>query len=88
MQRAISGYLDEIHDDYLFKDIEIKDSVGFAFVALLSIDRSIGAWNYLQSKQLSERESIKPLIRMLLWLRQEVEKTFPEARSFVWPPKL
>jgi hypothetical protein len=34
-----------------------------------------------------ERETIKPMIRMLIWIRMEVEKLFPNARDFVWPPK-
>lgn len=87
LQRALSGYFEEIEDPYLFEDFPIKDHDGSAFVVLLGIDRSLGAWNNLYGKLLSERESIKPLIRMLLWLRPEVEKLFPKARGFEWPPK-
>jgi len=86
IQRALSGYFEEIEDTYLFEDFPIKDHDGSAFVVLLGIDRSIGAWNNLYSKLHPERESIKPMIKMLLWLRPEVEKMFPKARTFVWPP--
>ena len=34
-----------------------------------------------------EKETIKPMIRMLIWMRMEVVKLFPNARNFVWPPK-
>jgi len=49
------------------------------------IDSSIGAWSYLRGKLTSEWETIKPMIRMLLWLKMEVEKEFPNAKNFVWP---
>lgn len=87
LQRAISGYLEEIEEPYLFEDFPIKDHDGSAFVVLLGIDRSIGAWNYLSGKILPERDSIKQMLRMLLWLRPEVEKMFPKARGFKWPPE-
>ncbi len=85
LQRALSGYFEEIEEPYLFEDFPIKDYDGSAFVVLMGIDRSIGAWNNLSSKVLPERDSIKPMLRMLLWLRPEVEKMFPKARTFVWP---
>ena len=88
LQRALSGYFEEIEDPYLFEDFPIKDHDGSALVVLMGVDRSIGAWNKIYKELPSERESIKPMIRMLLWLRPEVEKMFPKARSFEWPPKL
>ncbi len=87
LQRALSGYFEEIEEPYLFEDFPIKDYDGSAFVVLMGIARSIGAWNNLSSKVLPERDSIKPMLRMLLWLRPEVEKMFPKARAFVWPPE-
>ena len=82
LQRALTGYFEEIEDSYLFEDFPIKDSDGSAFVVLMGIDRSIGAWNFLYRRLLPEKESIRPMIEMLMWLKPEVEKIFPKARDF------
>jgi len=87
MQRALSGYFEELEEPEFYEDFNIKDSDGSAFVVLMGIDRSLGAWNYLYRELLPERESIKPMIRLLTWLRPEIEKIFPKARTFEWPPK-
>lgn len=86
INRAFSSSYEEEEDPELFKDIP-KDSDGSAMVALKGINSSIGAWNYLMSKLTSEKETIKPQIRMLLYLKMEMEKKFPGALDFVWPPK-
>jgi hypothetical protein len=80
--RALSARIDE-------REAEttdcLKDSDGSAKVALIGIDRSIGAWRLMQLS-LPEREgSIVPLILQLERLRQRIEKSFPEARDFVRP---
>ncbi len=85
-QRAFSSLYEEIEDPGLWKDFP-KDSDGSARVASMGIDSSIGAWNYLYKKLTSEKETIKPIIRMLLWMKMEIEKEFPNAKDFVWPPK-
>ena len=84
--RAYSSSYEEKENPKMFKGFP-KDSDGSALVVLKGIDSSIGAWNYLNKKLIPETETIKPIIRMLLWLRMEVEKEFPKARGFVWPPK-
>ena len=86
-QRAFSSLYEEQEDPGLWKDFP-KDSDGSARVVAMGIDSSIGAWNYLHKKLTSEKESIKPIIRMLLWMKMEIEKEFPDAKDFVWPPKL
>ncbi|NOX47130.1 MAG: hypothetical protein GXO89_09160 [Chlorobi bacterium] len=86
-QRAFSSLFEEKEDPGLWKDFP-KDSDGSARVASMGIDSSIGAWNYLNNKLTSEKETIKPIIRMLLWMKMEIEKEFPGAKDFVWPPKL
>ena len=83
--RAFTSYYEELDDGDLFEGIP-KDSDGSAMVALLGINRSIGAWSYLLRILTPEKESIKPIIRLLLWLKKEIEKHFPEAMNFVWPP--
>ena len=87
LQRALTGYFEEIEEPYLFEDHPVNDADGSAFVVLMGIDRSLGAWSYLYRKFLPERESIAPMIQMLRWLGPEVEKIFPKARDFEWPPK-
>jgi len=86
INRALTGIYEEEEDGDMFDGFP-KDSDGSAMVALTGIESSIGAWNYLRSKLTSERETITPIIRMLLWLKMEVEKVFPNAKDFVWPPK-
>jgi len=87
LNRALSSSYEEEEDRELFDGFP-KDSDGSAMVAINGINSSIGAWSYLRGKLLSERETIKPIIRMLLWLKMEVEKEFPNAKDFEWPPKL
>lgn len=86
-QRALTSYFEETENSYLFEEQPIKDSDGSMFVALTGINRSIAAWSYLHQTLEAERESIKPLIRLLFWLKPEIEKKFPKARNFIWPPK-
>ena len=86
INRALSSSYEEQEDGDMFEGFP-KDSDGSAMVVLMGIDSSIGAWNYLLGKLTKERETIKPMIRMLLWLRMEVEKEFPNAKDFVWPPQ-
>lgn len=85
--RALSSYYEEIADGDYFEGFP-KDSDGSAMVALMGIDRSIGAWSYLlRTLSPPEKETIKPMVRLLLWLKKELEKQFPEVMNFVWPPK-
>ena len=87
IKRALSSSYEEEEDGDMFEGFP-KDSEGSAMVALTGIDSSIGAWNYLRGKLTPERETIIPIIRMLLWLKMDVEKEFPNVKDFVWPPKL
>lgn len=62
-----------------------KDSDGAAKVALIGIERSIGAWHWLQTIIPAQAASIVPLILQLERLRVEVEREFPGAVVFVRP---
>lgn len=84
--RALSSFYEEEEDPEIFEGFP-QDSDGSAMVALKGIDSSIGAWNYLKQNLIPESETIKPMIRMLLWLKMEMEKLFPKAKDFIWPPK-
>ncbi|HHJ10940.1 MAG TPA: hypothetical protein ENK25_08620 [Bacteroidetes bacterium] len=85
VRRAFTSLYEEQDDPELYKGIQ-KDSDGSASVALMGIDRSLGAWNYLLHHLKPEKESIHPMIRALMWLKVEVEKEFPGALNFQWPP--
>ncbi len=87
IHRALTSLYEENEDKEIYEGFP-KDSDGSARVVLIGIDSSIGAWNYLLRKLDAERETIKPIISMLVWLRIETEKMFPNARSFAWPPNL
>jgi hypothetical protein len=62
-----------------------KDSDGSAKVALIGIDRSIGAWRIMQLSLSERAESIVPLILQLETLRNDLEVSFPQARDFLRP---
>jgi hypothetical protein len=80
--RALSGRREE--EDPEFADFP-KDSDGSAKVALIGIDRSMAAWRLMQLSLPERAASIVTLILQLERLRYRLEKTFPQARSFVRP---
>lgn len=84
--RALSSRSSEAEeiDDPDF-ELYLKDSDGSAKVALVGIDRSISAWRMMQLALPERAESIVSLILQLERLRQQVEKEFPDARSFIRP---
>jgi len=82
LMRAVRGELDEREED---ADGFPRDSEGSAKIALIGIDRSIGAWGTIYAADLLHDEKILRLIAYLDRLREEAEKTFPKARSFIRP---
>jgi len=62
-----------------------RDSDGSAKVALIAIDRSIGAWGELHRQLGGEADRIMGILVHLSKLRREIEARFPRARSFVRP---
>jgi hypothetical protein len=62
-----------------------KDGDGSAKVALIGIDRSIGAWGTLRNCLTSAGESIMSMLVNLDGLRSNIEARFPDARQFVRP---
>jgi len=84
LMRALQGREDEKDDPDLWEEFP-KDSDGSAKVALIGIDRSIAAWGKLRG-HFPERESeVLDILIHLDRLRKNVEKEFPEARSFIRP---
>lgn len=62
-----------------------KDSDGSVKVALIAMDRSIGAWLRMKEFFPGRTDSILTLLVHLDRLRRAAEKEFPEARAFVRP---
>ena len=82
LMRAVRGELDEREEDL---DEYPKDSEGSAKIALIAIDRSIGAWGTIYGLDSFQNEKILSFIAYLDRLREEIETTFPGARSFARP---
>jgi len=61
-----------------------KDSDGSVKVALIGIDRSMGAWGALET-HLGEDAGIRPILLHLERLRRSAEQAFPDARAFIRP---
>ena len=62
-----------------------SDADGSAKVAMIGIDRSIGAWNVLLSGFPAEEGALLNVLVCLERLRKAVEKEFPDARGFTRP---
>ena len=80
--RAIRGKTEEEEERC---DEFPSDSDGSAKIALIGIDRSIGAWAVIPRYNRLHTESVFEIISLLDLLRQAVEETFPGARSFIRP---
>ena len=86
LMRALDG--EELDDDSeTIEGLEEfpKDTDGSAKVALIGIDRSIGAWGTLRNQFPLANDSITSILLSLDELRSHVESQFPDARRFVRP---
>ena len=82
VMRAVRGKIEEEEDGC---DGFPSDSDGSAKIALIAIDRSIGAWAVIQHYISDCDNDVIDVIAFLDGLRQAVEETFPNARSFIRP---
>ncbi len=80
--RAVRG---KVEDDEEGHDEFPRDSDGSAKIALIAIDRSIAAWAVIRHYVTDGAKGVIDAIAFLDSLRQAVEKTFPNARSFIRP---
>jgi hypothetical protein len=62
-----------------------KDSDGSAKVALIGIDRSIGAWGIIRKEAPEQADEVLDILLHLDRLRRRIEKKFPDARGFIRP---
>jgi hypothetical protein len=75
VMRAVRGSLEGPGDD----------GDGSAKIAMIGIDRSIGAWGMIPRHNRFYQESVFEIISLLKLLKQAVKETFPGAKSFVRP---
>jgi hypothetical protein len=84
MARAIRGKIEEEEEGDRSGEFP-SDADGSAKIALIAIDRSISAWAVIFRHFKLYADSVFEIISFLGLLRQAVEETFPEARSFIRP---
>jgi hypothetical protein len=82
VMRAVRGRFDEEEEGC---DEFPSDSDGSAKIALIAMDRSIAAWAVIQQYITDGDQGVIDVITFLDSLRQAVEETFPNARSFIRP---
>jgi hypothetical protein len=82
LMRAVRGELEEREEGL---DEFARDSEGSAKIALIGIDRSIGAWGTIYAGDLLHDEKVLRYVAYLDRLREQVEETFPKARAFIRP---
>ena len=82
VMRAIRGKKEEDEEG---GDEFPNDSDGSAKIALIAIDRSIGAWAVISHHNHRYAEEALAMISFLDRLKQAIEQTFPTARSFLRP---
>jgi hypothetical protein len=83
LMRALTRFPD--YDDPDIIAAQQSDANGSAKIALVAIDRSIGAWGTLQQHFNNETDSILDILLHLDRLRRNTESTFPDARAFKRP---
>jgi len=80
---------DDEDEDFDYDAVVAKsarmDANGSAKVALIALDRSIGAWRTLQVLLKEKAETIMPMLMELDHLRRTAELRFPKARDFIRP---
>jgi hypothetical protein len=76
-----------LKDDSINGEDEISqnDANGSVNVALIGMDRSLGAWGSLREYFLEKTDSILDILLHLDGLRRRTEELFPQARSFKRP---
>ena len=82
LQRAVASRVERAHEG---NDGSPSDADGSAKIALVAIDRTVGAWASLRGHLSSEADAILDLLVQLERLRRAVEREFPAARAFQRP---
>jgi hypothetical protein len=82
VMRAVRGKIEEGEEGW---EEFPSDSDGSAKIGLIAIDRSIAAWAVVQHYITDGSQEVIDIIAFLDSLKQGVEETFPNARSFIRP---
>ncbi len=82
LMRAVMGKLEGFQDEL---DDMPKDYDGSAKVALIGIDRSVGAWGSMLKYFPEKENSILDILVLLEKLQKRIETFFPDARNFKRP---
>lgn len=82
-RRAISG-LESINEDY-WESPQQSDANGSAKITMITIERSLGAWEMLRKHWPEKTNEIIDLLVQLSRLRQEMVELFPDWKQFVRP---
>jgi hypothetical protein len=82
LQRAVAGRVDEAIEG---ADGFPSDADGSAKVALIAVDRSLGAWAKLREHLPAAEDEILDVLVQLARLRTVAEREFPRARAFQRP---
>lgn len=84
--RAISSRMEEDAGISQNPGEEARDSDGSVKVALIGIDRSIGAWGIIRNQiPCFNKNEIRIIMTHLIKLRRKIETAFPDARIFIRP---
>lgn len=79
--RALRGLADDDPAERTWR----ADHEGSAKVALLGTERSHEAWLQLAADQVVSWADAQDFVRELVWIRDEIDRIFPNARAFVRP---
>jgi len=82
VMRAVRGRIEEEEERC---DEFPRDSDGSAKIGLIAIDRSIAVWAVIEHYITDYDKEVMDVIAFLDGLRQAVEETFPNAKSFIRP---
>jgi len=83
IHRALSGRSED-REEWPDDDMT-SDADGSAKIALIAIDRSIGAWGALNNEFPEQQDETLNILVLLDRLRKSLEREFPEARAFIRP---
>ena len=82
LRRALNG----LHDDYELEESPVQnDANGSAKITLISLERSIAAWEVVRSFFPEASDELLDILVILGKLRREIHDLFPFANAFVRP---
>jgi hypothetical protein len=77
--------MQQMEKSVALKELGVYDSNGSAKIALIAIDRSIGAWASILKRMPSREDELLLILVVLQRLRCNMETEFPDARKFRRP---